>query len=81
MERDTRSNFKANFGDFGISIDGVFATGDYRHGQSLVVFPIIEVLMVLDPLACQEDPPGKKSQLDLKPFGVGVQVVGHKVMP
>ena len=27
------------------------------------------------------DLPGKKSQLDLRPFGVGVPAVGRKVIP
>ena len=27
------------------------------------------------------DLPGKKYQLDLRPFGVGVPVVGHRVSP
>lgn len=42
MERDNRSNFKANFGDFATSVDGVFAAGDCRRGQSLVVWAIAE---------------------------------------
>ena len=36
-----------------------------------------DVLMVLDPPTCQGDLPCKKSQLDLKPSGVGVPTVGH----
>lgn len=39
------------------------------------------VLMVLDPPKFQGDLPGKKSQLDLRPFGVGVPAVGHTVFP
>jgi len=27
------------------------------------------------------DLPGKKSQLDLRPFGVGVPTIGHTVSP
>lgn len=42
MERDNRSNFKANFGDFETSVKGVFAAGDCRRGQSLVVWAIAE---------------------------------------
>ena len=41
----------------------------------------IDFLIVLDPPTCQGDLPCKKSQLDLKLFGVGVPAVGHKVMP
>lgn len=37
VELDPRSNFKAEYGQFGTSIEGVFAAGDCRRGQSLVV--------------------------------------------
>ncbi|KXZ50144.1 hypothetical protein GPECTOR_17g780 [Gonium pectorale] len=39
---DERSNFKATFGEFATSIPGVFAAGDCRRGQSLVVWAIRE---------------------------------------
>ena len=42
METDERSNFKAEFGEFETSIPGVFAAGDCRRGQSLVVWAISE---------------------------------------
>ncbi|KAK4839697.1 hypothetical protein QYF36_024094 [Acer negundo] len=42
MERDNRSNFKADYGRFATSVDGVFAAGDCRRGQSLVVWAISE---------------------------------------
>lgn len=42
IEVDPRSNFKAEFGKFATSIDGVFAAGDCRRGQSLVVWAIAE---------------------------------------
>jgi glutamate synthase (NADPH/NADH) len=42
VELDPRSNFKAEFGQFATSIDGVFAAGDCRRGQSLVVWAIAE---------------------------------------
>ncbi len=42
VETDSRSNFKAEFGRFATSIDGVFAAGDCRRGQSLVVWAIRE---------------------------------------
>jgi thioredoxin reductase len=35
LEKDNRSNFKAQFGNFATSVDGVFAAGG-RRGQSLV---------------------------------------------
>lgn len=37
VETDPRSNFKAEYGQFATSMDGVFAAGDCRRGQSLVV--------------------------------------------
>lgn len=42
LERDPRSNFKAEYGRFSTNIDGVFAAGDCRRGQSLVVWAISE---------------------------------------
>jgi glutamate synthase (NADPH/NADH) small chain len=42
LERDPRSNVKADYGNFATSIPGVFAAGDCRRGQSLVVWAINE---------------------------------------
>ncbi len=42
VERDARSNVKAEHGKFSTSIPGVFAAGDCRRGQSLVVWAINE---------------------------------------
>jgi len=42
VERDERSNAKAALGNFATSITGVFAAGDMRRGQSLVVWAINE---------------------------------------
>ncbi len=42
LERDPRSNFKAEYGEYATSVDGVFAAGDCRRGQSLVVWGIGE---------------------------------------
>jgi len=42
LERTERSNIKAEHGDFATSIPGVFAAGDCRRGQSLVVWAINE---------------------------------------
>ncbi|QEF99202.1 Glutamate synthase [NADPH] small chain [Stieleria maiorica] len=42
LETDPRSNFKAEHGEFATSIDKVFAAGDCRRGQSLVVWAINE---------------------------------------
>jgi glutamate synthase (NADPH/NADH) small chain len=42
VETDPRSNVKAEHGKFATSIQGVFAAGDCRRGQSLVVWAINE---------------------------------------
>ena len=42
VERDQRSNAKAEHGKFATSIPGVFAAGDCRRGQSLVVWAFNE---------------------------------------
>ncbi|HRP05048.1 MAG TPA: glutamate synthase subunit beta [Opitutaceae bacterium] len=42
LETDARSNIKAEHGKFSTSIKGVFAAGDCRRGQSLVVWAINE---------------------------------------
>ncbi len=42
LERDERSNAKAEHGKYATSVKGVFAAGDMRRGQSLVVWAINE---------------------------------------
>jgi glutamate synthase (NADPH/NADH) small chain len=42
LERDPRSNIKAEYGKYATSIPGVFAAGDCRRGQSLVVWAFNE---------------------------------------
>ncbi len=42
IELDARSNYKAEHGPFVTSITGVFAAGDCRRGQSLIVWGINE---------------------------------------
>ena len=42
VERDPRSNAKAEYGQFATNVPGVFAAGDCRRGQSLVVWAINE---------------------------------------
>jgi len=42
VERDQRSNAKAAYGQFATNVPGVFAAGDCRRGQSLVVWAINE---------------------------------------
>jgi glutamate synthase (NADPH) small chain len=42
VERDQRSNVKAAYGEYATSIPGVFAAGDCRRGQSLVVWAFNE---------------------------------------
>lgn len=39
---DARSNFKAEYGQYSTNLHGVFAAGDCRRGQSLVVWAIAE---------------------------------------
>jgi glutamate synthase (NADPH/NADH) small chain len=42
VERDERSNARAEFGEYATSVPGVFAAGDMRRGQSLIVWAIAE---------------------------------------
>ena len=42
LERDARSNVKAKEGLYATNVEGVFAAGDIRRGQSLVVWAIHE---------------------------------------
>jgi len=42
VEADPRSNYQAEHGRFTTSVEGVFAAGDCRRGQSLVVWAINE---------------------------------------
>ncbi|MBD2257639.1 glutamate synthase small subunit [Pseudanabaena sp. FACHB-2040] len=42
LDRDPRSNIKADYGQYATSLPGVFAAGDCRRGQSLVVWAFNE---------------------------------------
>jgi glutamate synthase (NADPH/NADH) small chain len=42
LDRDPRSNIKADYGKYTTSLPGVFAAGDCRRGQSLVVWAFNE---------------------------------------
>jgi glutamate synthase (NADPH/NADH) small chain len=42
IEKDARSNAKAEHGKFATNVPGIFAAGDMRRGQSLVVWAINE---------------------------------------
>ena len=42
VEKDARTNAKAEHGKFATNVPGVFAAGDMRRGQSLVVWAINE---------------------------------------
>ncbi len=42
IERDEHSNAKAEYGKYKTSVEGVFAAGDARRGQSLIVWAINE---------------------------------------
>ncbi len=42
VARDPRSNANAEYGKFNTNVDGIFAAGDCRRGQSLIVWAINE---------------------------------------
>ncbi len=42
MNLDPRGNYQAEYGDYATSVPGIFAAGDCRRGQSLVVWGINE---------------------------------------
>jgi glutamate synthase (NADPH/NADH) small chain len=42
VEKDPRTNAKAEYGKYATSVPGIFAAGDMRRGQSLVVWAINE---------------------------------------
>ncbi len=42
LEQDARSNVRADYGSFQTNVDKVFAAGDMRRGQSLIVWAINE---------------------------------------
>ncbi len=42
IDYDERSNYRAEYGRYATSIDGIYAAGDCRRGQSLVVWGINE---------------------------------------
>ena len=42
LERDPRSNIQAEYGKYATNVPGVFAAGDCRRGQSLVVWAFNE---------------------------------------
>jgi glutamate synthase (NADPH) small chain len=42
VERDARSNVRAEYGKYATNLPGVFAAGDMRRGQSLIVWAIQE---------------------------------------
>ncbi len=48
LELDRRSNYKADYGSFLTSHEKIFAAGDCRRGQSLVVRAIDEGRLVAD---------------------------------
>lgn len=48
LELDQRNNIHAEYGDYATSMEGVFAAGDCRRGQSLVVWAINEGRGVAD---------------------------------
>jgi glutamate synthase (NADPH) small chain len=48
LHTDQRNNILAEYGDYRTSVEGVFAAGDCRRGQSLVVWAINEGRGVAD---------------------------------
>jgi NADPH-dependent glutamate synthase beta subunit-like oxidoreductase len=42
VEFDPRANYKADYGKFRTNVEQVFAAGDCRRGQSLIVWAINE---------------------------------------
>lgn len=56
VEQDGRSNIKAAFGKHATNVEGVFAAGDCRRGQSLIVWGIGECLFSSF-LPCASAPP------------------------
>ena len=42
LDRDVRSNYKATYGEYQTNVPNVFAAGDMRRGQSLIVWAISE---------------------------------------
>ncbi|HCS55562.1 glutamate synthase subunit beta [Rubinisphaera sp.] len=42
LETDNRSNYQAEYGEYTTNLEGVFAAGDCRRGQSLIVWAINE---------------------------------------
>ena len=42
LDIDQRNNIHAEYGDYRTNVDGIFAAGDCRRGQSLVVWAINE---------------------------------------
>ena len=43
IERDIRTNYKAAYEKYATNVPGVYAAGDCRRGQSLIVWAINEV--------------------------------------
>ncbi|CAI9092539.1 OLC1v1027805C1 [Oldenlandia corymbosa var. corymbosa] len=77
IEKDNRSNFKAEYGRFSTSVDGVFAAGDCRRGQSLVVWAISEGRQA----AAQVDKYLMKDDIDVRSDSVRQEVADvHKVV-
>ena len=60
LEKDARSNIKAEYNKYSTNIPGVFAAGDCRRGQSLVVWAFNEGRRV----ARECDRPNLKEQGD-----------------
>ena len=66
LDVDQRNNIMAAYGDYRTTVDGVFAAGDCRRGQSLVVWAIYEGRGVAD--AVNRYLAEKANQYDEEPY-------------
>lgn len=57
VEQDGRSNVKAAFGNHSTTVPGVFAAGDCRRGQSLIVWGVSLSLVVVSVVIYNADIP------------------------
>ncbi|XP_010266511.1 PREDICTED: glutamate synthase 1 [NADH], chloroplastic isoform X1 [Nelumbo nucifera] len=69
LEKDNRSNLKADYGKFSTNVEGVFAAGDCRRGQSLVVWAISEgrqAAAQVDTYLMRDSDPGTSDSQDVQ---------------
>ena len=71
LETDSRDNIKAEYGDYESSVEGVFAAGDCRRGQSLVVWAIHEGREAADRCDAYLSSIAEKDNADAGGFSIG----------